>query len=291
MTGYFFDDNDCYNKTGLSPDLIEKPFNITYSCDYCVPEWILNDTWSECEQSGIQFKNYYDNKSCNETDDKPEDVNQSCEYGGLLSYGEICNYSSECYLGYCVHNICRPSSLYCGDSFCDSGEDCSSCPTDCGACYSPPLSGGGGGYIIQPTCKENWTCTDWSSCNEGIQNRICSDSNKCGTNKTKPIESQNCSVAQQLATICTEDWLCNEWSECINGIQSRICIDNNNCGTLTNKPEESQNCFVKASKIEEVPTGFFLGLSTTEWAIGTIVGIIIASSIIFILSRRKSGKK
>jgi len=34
---------------------------------------------------------------------------------------------------------------FCGDSICNSGEDCSSCSIDCGSCISPPGGGGGGG--------------------------------------------------------------------------------------------------------------------------------------------------
>lgn len=37
--------------------------------------------------------------------------------------------------------------LYCGDGFCNNGENCGTCDTDCGACPS----GGGGSLIIQPT--------------------------------------------------------------------------------------------------------------------------------------------
>ena len=51
-----------------------------------------------------------------------------------------CWDSDDCTTGYCVHNICRSSSTYCGDTFCDAGETCSSCKQDCGAC---PVCGDG----------------------------------------------------------------------------------------------------------------------------------------------------
>ncbi len=60
--------------------------------------------------------------------------------------GENCTWNSECEGNYCVHNICRSTSNYCGDAYCDTGESCSSCPRDCGTCYIPSSSGGGGGY-------------------------------------------------------------------------------------------------------------------------------------------------
>jgi len=43
-------------------------------------------------------------------------------------------------------------------------------------------------------CVENWSCTDWSVCVEGIQTRTCTDLNDCGTNVNKPVESQSCEV-------------------------------------------------------------------------------------------------
>ena len=49
------------------------------SCDYCVPDWILNDTWGECQPTNLQFKNYYDSNSCNE-ETTPTSVNQSCTF-------------------------------------------------------------------------------------------------------------------------------------------------------------------------------------------------------------------
>ncbi|MEM7821186.1 MAG: hypothetical protein QW751_03245, partial [Candidatus Aenigmatarchaeota archaeon] len=53
--------------------------------------------------------------------------------------GSNCTSPSDCLGGYCVHGICRSSSTYCGDNYCDSGEDCASCSADCGACPMPPI--------------------------------------------------------------------------------------------------------------------------------------------------------
>jgi hypothetical protein len=51
--------------------------------------------------------------------------------GGLLANGQSCNSNSNCSSGYCVHSICRSSSPYCGDGYCDSGETITNCPADC----------------------------------------------------------------------------------------------------------------------------------------------------------------
>ncbi len=42
------------------------------------------------------------------------------------------------------------------------------------------------------TCVENWICGDWTSCQNGIQTRTCTDSNNCGTQNNKPPVSQTC---------------------------------------------------------------------------------------------------
>ena len=93
-------------------------------------------------------------------------------------------------------------------------------------------------YLIQE-CTENWQCSAWNLCANGVQTRACSDSNDCGTNFNKPAESQPCSA-------CTESWSCSSWSNCTNGIQTRICSDANSCATAYNKPPITQNCMMPA---------------------------------------------
>lgn len=44
----------------------------------------------------------------------------------------ICSSGIECNSTYCVHGLCRNGPTYCGDYYCDVGEGCSSCETDCG---------------------------------------------------------------------------------------------------------------------------------------------------------------
>ena len=51
--------------------------------------------------------------------------------------GSACTNPDECLSGYCVHGTCRPRSPYCGDTFCDTGENSDNCLVDC------PSSGGG----------------------------------------------------------------------------------------------------------------------------------------------------
>jgi len=70
-----------------------------------------------------------------------------------------------------------------------------------GATSSGGSSGGSNGSstgttttTTSGTCTEQWACTDWSSCTDGLQTRSCTDANACGTDNNKPIESQPCST-------------------------------------------------------------------------------------------------
>lgn len=45
----------------------------------------------------------------------------------------------------------------------------------------------------QQDCSEFWICTDWSFClGSGVQMRECKDVNRCGTENTRPAETQAC---------------------------------------------------------------------------------------------------
>lgn len=50
------------------------------------------------------------------------------------------------------------------------------------------------GCVTTPpeTCTENWTCDDWSTCENNSQTRTCVDSNACGTISNKPATTQAC---------------------------------------------------------------------------------------------------
>jgi hypothetical protein len=42
------------------------------------------------------------------------------------------------------------------------------------------------------SCSENWSCSPWSKCAKGQQERNCQDLNKCGLLNTKFPEVQSC---------------------------------------------------------------------------------------------------
>lgn len=51
----------------------------------------------------------------------------------------------------------------------------------------------GSGAVLNGTCRESWECTEWSNCEEGNQERACSDKNFCNTTIDRPAESKQCS--------------------------------------------------------------------------------------------------
>jgi hypothetical protein len=51
--------------------------------------------------------------------------------------GQSCLWDFECTSNVCCHNTCRPACPYCGDGYCDKGEDCWNCASDCGLCRPP----------------------------------------------------------------------------------------------------------------------------------------------------------
>ncbi len=87
----------------------------------------------------------------------------------------------------------------CGNGICDVGETSMSCPTDC---TNNPIT------ILNATCTESWSCSDWGECAVHIippcasnpsscpasQLRTCTDSNNCGTMNNRP----------QIGRLCNE---------------------------------------------------------------------------------------
>jgi hypothetical protein len=51
--------------------------------------------------------------------------------------------------------------------------------------------------VIPTACIADWTCSGWLDCINGQQKRICVDSNRCGDDSTRPLETQTCLTAEE----------------------------------------------------------------------------------------------
>ncbi|MEM2974530.1 MAG: M64 family metallopeptidase, partial [Candidatus Micrarchaeia archaeon] len=68
---YYYDSNSC-NYT--NPYENETEYGV---CDYCTPNWVLSETYSECI-AGVQTREYYDTNNCSEGT-PPAPVSESCQ--------------------------------------------------------------------------------------------------------------------------------------------------------------------------------------------------------------------
>ncbi|NIO45028.1 MAG: PGF-pre-PGF domain-containing protein [Candidatus Aenigmarchaeota archaeon] len=83
------------------------------------------------------------------------DTSDNWNSTGIMNYttknasGLYCTQNAQCIGGYCVHSVCRASSTFCGDGYCDTGEACAVDSTNCLSGYSctngcVATNGGGG---------------------------------------------------------------------------------------------------------------------------------------------------
>lgn len=156
-------------------------------------------------------------------DDKP--VESTTTRNGNFGYSPLVFYvqgNAEDVIHLFVNDIDTGRTVdFCDSCFNDCGWPNDNCPPIVLSVTGPVLTttttlggGGGGGnggtttttipttttIVTQTTvqeCEEKWTCTDWSPCENNVQNRTCTDQNSCGTDLKKPYESQPCVVEEE----------------------------------------------------------------------------------------------
>lgn len=111
-------------------------------------------------------------------------------------------------------------------------------------------------------CGPEWSCTDWSACQNSLKIRICLDLNNCGTEANKPATQIDC-ISDQPLVPCQENWSCTAWADCVQNIQRRACTDQNSCGTTGNKPQETLECAVGGNE-RNLPQEHYLGVSPAK---------------------------
>ncbi len=98
-------------------------------------------------------------------------------------------------------------------------------------------------------CIHNWECSDWSECSvAGIQKRICTDSNNCGTVENKPSETETCEYEIQQTQSDTESETNSEedhsFDDWIDDLEEAM-----------NELKETTNIYKKIDECTELCTG------------------------------------
>ena len=117
-------------------------------------------------------------------------------------------------------------SDYCGNMVCSPGEDCNTCPFDCGRCKEDDVG-----------CMPNWNCTEWSPCMPAnLMTRNCTDLNLCDDNRSMPDEVRACRY-----TATCDDGLKNGIEEGVDcGGPCEACPTCND--TIQNQGESGIDC-------------------------------------------------
>ena len=112
-------------------------------------------------------------------------------------------------------------------------------------------------------CEEKWDCDAWSTCKNDMHSRLCLDLNTCGTNRTKPLESENCSKI----------------SSCFNGIQ-----DPGETGVDCGGPCGACRNIEKPAQVNNVNTVIIIVGALTFGTVGMLI-YIFRSKIIAIYKK------
>jgi len=239
-------DDDQFNKLGQNPQR-QAVINV-----FCTPNWVLNNTWSECGIDDLQSKNYYDSNNCGDDSIKPVDEVQSCGYCTPDIYD--------------VNSTCQIDDTFTQDFF-DNNE-----------CYAitgldsdkVPLSN----IYSCDYCTPNITSSNSSCQPDNTLTETFTDSNGCYDLTLLSIDAvpepiiHNCTYVAPSSggggsgggggggsSSCSSKWTCNNWSKCqlINGTGKQNClnwIDIKKCRNPRNKPEfQTQKCTVQ--KLEQ----------------------------------------
>jgi hypothetical protein len=91
----------------------------------------------------------------------------------------------------------------CGNNICESGESCSSCSQDCGACPTPAGSGGGGAYTSTTTTT---TSTTSESTTSSSTSTTTTEKTTTSTQLTTSVTSTPSTLTGMFSAISTYGW-------------------------------------------------------------------------------------
>ncbi len=80
-----------------------------------------------CEPPEMKYYTEYGPFCCMD-----ENANNICDNREIRkSLFESCSYDVDCQSNICLHKVCRSDHTFCGDDYCDAGENASNCYRDC----------------------------------------------------------------------------------------------------------------------------------------------------------------
>jgi serine protease AprX len=159
--------------------------------------------------------------------------------------GQSCSSDSSCYSGYCVHGTCRPTDPYCGDDYCDSGENYDSCSWDC-----DPQLGHADYCDWKGNCAHGeYDCDSNDECASGL---VCvgsfwtGDKGCCNSNEDWDTSSHKCKAKNGES--CTQDGQCYS-GHCVHNVcrptdpyyGDGYC-DTDKWETCSNSPQDCKKC-------------------------------------------------
>jgi len=244
-------------------------------CEDCVEKWGCT---GDCSLSHLEL--------CNETTcdglgywyDANDDGTSTCNEDECLTDGH-CDSGYECNSGTCVEE-CEPStcselSYDCGsvDDGCGTTLECGNCQDgyDCnsGKCEKEEDKEIHSTTVISKNpvnkCVPEWTCTEWSKCLDGKQERTCTDTKNCDSEEGMPDISQSCVIKENCF-----DGMKNQDEQGIDcgGVCEKQCSVFTIVGGVINGPIESSKEFFLENK-----TRSFVLLTVFIILIGGIIAL------------------
>ncbi|MEM4230573.1 MAG: lamin tail domain-containing protein [Candidatus Pacearchaeota archaeon] len=192
---------ELYNPTNESINLTNWKINDTQGNDY-INLTISNSSYALIVDDNVNFNGSYGCEAVylllNNSNISCFEVSEIGKYGlndegeGIFLYNET---------GDLISNFSWTTNIKSsGKSWSFNGTDWQTCIPTPGYennCYFPQI------------CVQNWSCSAWSNCTNGIQTRTCTDLNNCSNNTGKPYESQSCNNQNIYLEIDYEDEIKN----------------------------------------------------------------------------------
>ena len=146
-----------YNLTENTTIKVQRENTLNVSCI---------DTYKNMTSILLSFTSEY----CGDNICQGNENCSTCEKDCNKCNGEPCDNDTECNSTYCVHGVCRSTRPYCGDGYCDAGEE-ETCQQDCEKKEHKVAAIGG--YCGDNICQSNENCStcekDCGTCEEEIK--------------------------------------------------------------------------------------------------------------------------